>query len=386
MFRAGRAAWRFLPFENMSRRVGGGVALVAAWGAVVHSQKEPPKPKDVITSDFLAEPITPINELKERADAVPTKMELMIMKVQSDLVNELQKIEAQHSDAKFRVDRWDREEGGGGVACVLQDGQVFEKAGVNISVVQGPLPAAALHHMKARGKDFGKPPFGFKAMGISSVIHPRNPNVPTVHFNYRYFEVTDARGRLTWWFGGGSDLTPYYLNKCDDYFHIKHRGFSRGVGGIFFDDLADRYEAILMSLPLNARWYYEYQPEAGSEEEALLEILKKPVSWMSSRYSPRFKQLVQLDDDGVFKLLCQSIDQRGDMLLEAFANEYSKEDEKRLFLDVVLACHKDTLEAINQLKSDEALSTRSTSKVTSHMSSPMAMKATFRQSGGTDER
>lgn len=111
------------------------------------------------------------------------------------------------------MDRLQRSEGGGGVACVLQDGQVFEKAGINVSVVQGDLPPAALQHMKSRGKNFGEGPFQFKAMGISSVIHPRNPYVPTIHFNYRYFEVTDARGHMTWWFGGGSDLTPYYLDK-----------------------------------------------------------------------------------------------------------------------------------------------------------------------------
>ena len=142
----------------------------------------------------------------------------------------------------MQVDRWERAEGGGGIACVLQDGQVFEKAGVNISVVEGDLTKGALQHMKSRGKDFGEGPHKFKAMGgscvvpqsgfvsdfrevaavakvfdisagISSVIHPRNPNVPTLHFNYRYFEVVNGRGDVTWWFGGGSDLTPYYLDK-----------------------------------------------------------------------------------------------------------------------------------------------------------------------------
>ncbi|XP_022665621.1 oxygen-dependent coproporphyrinogen-III oxidase-like [Varroa jacobsoni] len=380
MFRAGRTVWRFVYLCSCARRVSGGVVVAAATGgAMVYKIlcESPVKLREALdTSSFLAKTITPLKELQARSDAIPTKMELMIMDVQSDLVNKLQKIEAQYSDAKFRIDRWERQEGGGGIACVLQDGKVFEKAGVNVSVVQGALPPEALQHMKARGKDFGEPPFEFKAMGISSVIHPRNPNVPTVHFNYRYFEVTDIRGRLTWWFGGGSDLTPYYLNRddvrhfhqtlknacgrhspryysefkkwCDNYFYIKHRGFARGVGGIFFDDLVDkkpenifkfveecarsvspsyiplvlknkdkgygyrerdwqlvrrghyaefnlvydrgtkfglftpgaRYEAILMSLPLNARWYYEHEPEPGSEESILLETLKKPIDWV----------------------------------------------------------------------------------------------------------
>ncbi|XP_056415286.1 oxygen-dependent coproporphyrinogen-III oxidase, mitochondrial isoform X1 [Hyla sarda] len=157
--------------------------------------------------------------------------------------------------------------GGGGVSCVLQDGKVFEKAGVNVSVVYGYLSAEAIQQMKSRGKDMktkdGKLPFC--AMGVSSVIHPKNPHVPTIHFNYRYFEIEEADGNKQWWFGGGTDLTPTYLNQndvvhfhqtlkeacdkhnpgfypkfkkwCDDYFFIKHRGERRGVGGIFFDDL-----------------------------------------------------------------------------------------------------------------------------------------------------
>lgn len=157
--------------------------------------------------------------------------------------------------------------GGGGVSCVLQDGKVFEKAGVNVSVVHGYLSEEAIQQMRSRGKDMktkdGKLPFC--AMGVSSVIHPKNPHVPTIHFNYRYFEIEEADGNKMWWFGGGTDLTPTYLNQedvvhfhqtlkeacdvhspgfypkfkkwCDDYFFIKHRGERRGVGGIFFDDL-----------------------------------------------------------------------------------------------------------------------------------------------------
>ena len=97
-------------------------------------------------------------------------------------------------NTKFRVDRWTRAEGGGGVTCVIQGGKTFEKAGVNVSVVHGTLPAGAVVQMKDRGKDLGEGELPFFAAGISSVIHPTNPHVPTVHFNYRYFEVTKENG------------------------------------------------------------------------------------------------------------------------------------------------------------------------------------------------
>ncbi|XP_060553310.1 LOW QUALITY PROTEIN: oxygen-dependent coproporphyrinogen-III oxidase-like, partial [Ruditapes philippinarum] len=176
-------------------------------------------------------------------------------------------LEAEEGGKKFIVDKWQRKEGGGGITCVMQDGEVFEKAGVNISVVMGNLPPAAVQQMKSRGKSLEGKTLPFFATGVSSVIHPKNPNVPTIHFNYRYFEVTDETGMKHWWFGGGTDLTPYFLDEedithfhktlktacdkhdksyyprfkkwCDDYFYIKHRGQSRGVGGIFFDDLDD---------------------------------------------------------------------------------------------------------------------------------------------------
>lgn len=92
------------------------------------------------------------------------------------------------------MDRWTRPEGGGGITCVTQDGEVYEKAGVNISVVHGKLPFGAVAQMRARGKDLQGENLPFFAAGISSVIHPRNPLVPTIHFNYRYFEVTTGSG------------------------------------------------------------------------------------------------------------------------------------------------------------------------------------------------
>lgn len=174
------------------------------------------------------------------------------------------------SPAKFHEDVWSRAEGGGGWTRVLSEGKVFEKAGVNVSTVHGMLPAQAATQMKTRGIDLpnlkdGRPA-PFFACGVSLVIHPINPMAPTVHANYRYFEIMDPEtGKSVWWFGGGSDLTPSYLFEedaiqfhsekkkacdkhdssfyprfkkwCDEYFYLPHRGETRGVGGIFYDDL-----------------------------------------------------------------------------------------------------------------------------------------------------
>lgn len=211
----------------------------------------------------MAEPITEINALEKSPNDMKTKMELFIMKIQADFVRALENEE--NFGRKFQVDRWHRAEGGGGITCVLQEGDVFEKAGVNISVVSGILPSGAVQQMKSRGKNLSDGPLPFFAAGVSAVIHPRNPMIPTIHFNYRYFEVTDKNMEKQWWFGGGTDLTPYYLNEndikhfhstlksacdehdltyygkfkkwCDDYFRVTHRGECRGVGGIFFDDI-----------------------------------------------------------------------------------------------------------------------------------------------------
>lgn len=170
----------------------------------------------------------------------------------------------------FHTDTWQRgEDGGGGQTMVLQNGTTFEKGGVNISVVHGSLPPQAITRMKADHRNLTAGAGGsldFFACGLSLVIHPHNPHAPTVHLNYRYFETVDPETKKlsTWWFGGGSDLTPSYLYEedarhfhkqhkdaldkfdpelypkwkkwCDEYFFIKHRNETRGVGGIFFDD------------------------------------------------------------------------------------------------------------------------------------------------------
>lgn len=222
------------------------------------------------TSVFMAKPITDLKTLEQNPDDMKTKMELMILKVQGSICRELERLDGEQ---KFKVERWERPEGGGGVTCVIQDGAVFEKGGVNVSVVHGELTAAAAQQMRARGKKLKGDNLKFFAAGISSVIHPKNPHVPTIHFNYRYFQVIEEDGTKHSWFGGGTDLTPYFLDTqdvvhfhktlkkacdqhskdyykqfkawCDDYFFIKHRGIRRGVGGIFFDDLSAEKEETL---------------------------------------------------------------------------------------------------------------------------------------------
>jgi coproporphyrinogen III oxidase len=152
---------------------------------------------------------------------------------------------------RFREDRWTRPEGGGGAARVIEDGALLERGGVNFSRVSGASlpPSATASRPQLAGR-------AFEAMGVSLVLHPRNPYCPTVHMNVRLFAAGD-----NWWFGGGMDLTPYYgfeedarhfhatckaavgahyprfKRWCDEYFYLKHRREPRGVGGIFFDDL-----------------------------------------------------------------------------------------------------------------------------------------------------
>jgi len=170
-------------------------------------------------------------------------------------------LEAEDGSAKFEEDLWQREGGGGGGRTrLLSDGAVFEQAGINFSHVEGAsMPASATaHRPELAGRHF-------QAMGVSLVIHPHNPYVPTSHANVRFFIAEKEGEDPIWWFGGGFDLTPYYGNDedvihwhktakaacepfgeeaypkykkwCDDYFYLKHRDEPRGVGGLFFDDL-----------------------------------------------------------------------------------------------------------------------------------------------------
>jgi coproporphyrinogen III oxidase len=289
--------------------------------------------------------------------------------LQNQITAKLEEIDGQ---AKFQEDIWKRPEGGGGRTRIIENGNVFEKGGVNISGVHGALPNSMQSY-------FGVGEVDFYACGLSLVLHPKNPMVPTVHANWRYFEMYDKKGNIVdQWFGGGQDLTPYYLfeedavhfhsickkacdehnsefypkykERCDAYFWNAHRNEARGVGGLFFDyckanevmtmqdwyafvtEVGDnflesyipivtkrmnddftelqrdwqeirrgryvefnlahdkgtlfglktngRIESILMSLPPHVQWKYNHQPEKGSAEAKLLEVLKKPKDWV----------------------------------------------------------------------------------------------------------
>jgi coproporphyrinogen III oxidase len=185
-----------------------------------------------------------------------------------DVLNYLQNLQAKIVEAielvdgkNFLQDSWQRPEGGGGNSCLLEEGNVFERAGIGFSHVLGTKlpPAASVAHPEAAGRPW-------EAMGVSLVFHPRNPYVPTVHMNVRFFvaKAPTSADEDIWWFGGGMDLTPYYgfeedaehfhrTNKtaldafdasyypkfkkeCDEYFFLKHRKEPRGIGGIFYDD------------------------------------------------------------------------------------------------------------------------------------------------------
>lgn len=180
-----------------------------------------------------------------------------ILQLQDEICSALEQADRK---ATFREDKWQRPGGGGGITRIIENGNLFEKGGVNTSSVKGRVTDAMKTQLNINGHDFF-------ACGISLVLHPHNPFVPTVHANFRYFELYDAAGKLAdSWFGGGTDLTPYYLNEedalhfhgtlkqtcdafdknfyskykkvCDEYFVNKHRNNeARGIGGIFFDYL-----------------------------------------------------------------------------------------------------------------------------------------------------
>ena len=294
-----------------------------------------------------------------------------IQNLQDQITSKLEEIDGL---GRFQEDIWERKEGGGGRTRVIENGRVFEKGGVNISAVHGELPKTMQQH-------FGVANANFFACGLSLVLHPKNPMVPTVHANWRYFEMYDVDGNIAdQWFGGGQDLTPYYLfnedaihfhqicktacdrhnaefypkfkARCDAYFYNAHRNEGRGIGGLFFDyckateelsledwfnfvtEVGDsfldayvpivekrkdldyteaqrnwqeirrgryvefnlvhdkgtlfglktngRIESILMSLPPHAQWVYDNHPEAGSDEEKLIKVLKEPKNWIQS--------------------------------------------------------------------------------------------------------
>lgn len=211
-----------------------------------------------------------------------------IQNLQDKITANLEAIDGQEV---FKEDLWHREEGGGGRTRVIENGGVFEKGGVNISKVHGPLAPAMQKH-------FGVGDVDFFACGISLVLHPKNPMVPTVHANWRYFEMYDKDGNtVDSWFGGGQDLTPYYLfeedaahfhkvcktacdrhdlnfypdfkRKCDEYFYNSHRNEARGIGGLFFDYLKPSEER-------NEEDWYNFVTDVGdSFLEAYLPIVER---------------------------------------------------------------------------------------------------------------
>ena len=289
--------------------------------------------------------------------------------LQNTICESLSKIDGK----EFSEDSWTREEGGGGRSRVLRNGNIFEQAGVNYSRVSGnQLPKSATSQ---RPELSG---CSFEAAGVSLVIHPHNPYVPTTHCNVRFFYAQPENGDPIWWFGGGFDLTPYYgfeedaihwhqtaknacqpfangtyekyKQWCDEYFFLPHRNELRGIGGLFFDDLnspdfdtcfsftrsvgdhfllaylpiverckdkpfndeqrqfqlyrrgryvefnlvydrgtlfglqsGGRTESILMSLPPQVRWEYNWQPSEGSPEADLYNNFLKPRDWLNQK-------------------------------------------------------------------------------------------------------
>lgn len=286
--------------------------------------------------------------------------------IQDEICRGLEELDGK---AKFVEELWDREGGGGGRTRTIQQGNLLEKGGVNFSAVHGELPDVI---KKSFGVDEGQ----FFAAGVSIVLHPKNPFVPIIHMNIRYFELNEE----TRWFGGGIDLTPHYIDRedaryfhqqlkqvCDQhspafypefkswadrYFYIKHREETRGIGGVFYDRLTPaktgldwqqlfrfscdlgrsfvptyghiaqkqrnkafseenkawqylrrgryvefnlvydagtkfgletngRIESILMSLPPQANWPYNFSPAPGSEEENTMKLLKKDINWLA---------------------------------------------------------------------------------------------------------
>ncbi|CAN5205632.1 oxygen-dependent coproporphyrinogen oxidase [soil metagenome] len=185
----------------------------------------------------------------------PAGVKAWLLSLQARIVAALEAIDGD----QFITDTWQRPEGGGGISRLIEEGKVFERGGVGFSHVTGKKlpPSAAANRPEIAGREW-------EAMGVSLVLHPRNPYAPTVHMNVRFFTATAEGQEPVWWFGGGMDLTPYYgfeedarhfhetcrsalapfradlhprfKQWCDDYFYLRHRQEPRGVGGIFFDD------------------------------------------------------------------------------------------------------------------------------------------------------
>jgi len=263
------------------------------------------------------------------SDNTRARMEKMVRRTQMHYCHELEKLDGK---AKFREDRWIRPKSGsasiysGGVTRILSDGDAFEKAGVSVSISSGQLPRRAVEKMTAnhgdlasllQRSDLPQDKVEFFAASVSSVVHPKNPHAPTGHFNYRYFELgkTDEDGGfvpLVWWFGGGGDLTPSILyeedcvhfhqmhkdacdtwspetygkfkKNCDEYFMIQHRGETRGVGGIFFDDLnyeGKKEELFAFVSKCAQAWSKSYVPIVRRRNNEIYTLAEK--EWQQQR-------------------------------------------------------------------------------------------------------
>ena len=253
---------------------------------------------------------------------------------------------------RFQLDSWTRKQGGHGASGVLSDSRladpssatppppsILEKAGINTSIVKGILPPAAIAQMRAHHGSIpsydpaSKTSLPYFAAGISIVLHPRNPHAPTIHANYRYFEITDEKKDekdeseseskvLAWWFGGGSDLTPSYLFEedavhfhktlkdacdkhgtllhptlkkwCDEYFYLPHRSESRGIGGIFFDDLSEETHA---RMPNSTRQNSEEKQTAERPwgQEEIFRFLRSCAESFLPSYLPILKKRMTME-------------------------------------------------------------------------------------------
>lgn len=236
------------------------------------------------------------------------KFTTYIKDLQNQITSALEKIDGV---AKFKEDIWTREEGGGGRTRVIENDPegsgVFEKGGVNISEVYGKLPESMQQYFGVKDADFF-------ACGLSLVLHPKNPFVPTVHANWRYFEMYDSEGNIVdQWFGGGQDLTPYYLfegdavhfhkicktacdkhnptfyeiykKRCDEYFWNAHRDEARGIGGLFFDYLKPSDE-------MNIQDWYGFVTEVGNSFlECYLPIVEKRKLLSYSEENRRWQEI-----------------------------------------------------------------------------------------------
>lgn len=233
----------------------------------------------------------------------PVAVKDYLLTLQQNIVATLENLDG----TSFRTDNWTRSDGGGGVTRVIEDGPLFERGGVNFSHVTGAaLPPSATASRPALAGS------GFEAMGVSLVLHPRNPYVPTVHMNVRFFRTLSNVGQPeTWWFGGGADLTPYYgfeedsvhfhrtcqqaltpfgaelylrfKSWCDSYFFLKHRNEARGVGGIFFDDFsAGGFDAAFaMTQAVGDAFLPAYRPIVERRRE--MEYGERERNWQAYR-------------------------------------------------------------------------------------------------------